>query len=356
MATILVVDDEENLRLTISAFIKAEGHTVFTAENAVDALAMLENQRIDIVFTDIVMPRMSGVQLLEKMRHDAPETLVIIMTGEPTVSTATDALRQGAIDYLVKPVSKPAIMQILYKALHVKELHDEKHRLEIENRHYQDHLEKQIDERTEALNTANEQLVTLLTQLAESFDGIVQALATTNEWRDPYTAGHQRRVAQLSVAIARQLGGSSDDLAKMRVAGLLHDLGKIVVPPEILSKPGKLLAPEFALIKLHPKVGYDILRTIKFAWPIAQIVQQHHLRLDGSGYPKNLLRSKVLFESKILMVADVVEAMSSHRPYRPAFGIKAALHEVEKGAGNRYDRDVVHACIQVYKNKDFQLN
>jgi putative nucleotidyltransferase with HDIG domain len=146
-----------------------------------------------------------------------------------------------------------------------------------------------------------------------AFDGIVQALASTSEWRDPYTAGHQRRVAELAMAITEHLGGSPDDLAKMRVAGLLHDLGKIVVPAEILSKPGKLLLPEFDLIKLHPQVGYEILRNIKFAWPIAQIVRQHHLWLDGTGYP-----GEVLFESRILTVADVVEAMSSHRPYRPA--------------------------------------
>ena len=188
-----------------------------------------------------------------------------------------------------------------------------------------------------------------------AFDGVVQALASTSEWRDPYTAGHQRRVAQLAMAITRQLGGSSDDLTKMRIAGLLHDIGKIVVPAEILSKPGKLLEPEFALIKLHPRVGFEILRNIQFAWPIAQIVQQHHLRLDGTGYAGEILPAEVLFEARILTVADVVEAMSSHRPYRPGLGIDQALREIQQGAGRLYDPDVVAACETIFASASFQF-
>lgn len=350
MATVLIVDDEENLRLTIGKFIANEGHTVFTAEDAREALAILRVQPIDIVFSDIVMPGMTGVQLLEQIHALAPEILVIMMTGEPTVSTATEALRQGAFDYLVKPASKAAILLILEKALQLKNLSDEQQRLELENRHYQDHLERLVNERTEALSVANEQLVKLLSQLNESFDGIVEALASTNEWRDPYTAGHQRRVALLAVAITEQLGGSSDDCNKIRVAGLLHDIGKIVVPSEILSKPGKLLKPEFDLIKLHPQVGFEILSSIKFSWPIARIVQQHHFRIDGSGYPGKIVLSELLFEAKILAVADVVEAMSSHRPYRPALGVEVALREITDRAGILYDPDVANACVQVCQN------
>jgi putative nucleotidyltransferase with HDIG domain len=189
----------------------------------------------------------------------------------------------------------------------------------------------------------------------DAFDGIVQALATIGEWRDPYTAGHQRRVAQLAVAITRELGGSTDDLMKLRIAGLLHDIGKVVVPSEILAKPGKLLSPEFDLIKLHSQVGYEILGKIPFAWPIAPIVQQHHLRLDGTGYAGDAECGAPLFEARILMVADVVEAMMSHRPYRPALGIERALDEIEGGAGQQYDADVVVACARVCRVDGFQL-
>ena len=347
MATILIIDDEENLRLTISQFIKHEGHVVHCAENAQEALALLQAQPIDIVFSDIVMPRMTGVQLLEHVHAMTPDILVIMMTGEPTVTTATEALRHGAFDYLVKPASKTAILRVLEKALQVKALSDEKRRLEKENRHYQDHLEKLVNERAQALTSSNEQLVALLGQLSEIFDGVVQALAATNEWRDPYTAGHQRRVALLAVATTEQLGGSLEDCNKMRVAGLLHDLGKIVVPSEILSKPGKLRTPEFELIKLHPQVGFDILSSIKFSWPIAQIVRQHHFRIDGSGYPGTIPPDELLYEAKILAVADVVEAMISHRPYRPALGVDIALREIQEGAGSRYDPEVVSACVKV---------
>ena len=202
----------------------------------------------------------------------------------------------------------------------------------------------------QALSESEQRFRELLSQLGESFDGIVQALAATNEWRDPYTAGHQRRVAQLAVAITEQLGGSPEDCRKMRVAGLLHDLGKIVVPSEILSKPGKLLTPEFDLIKLHPQVGYDILKSINFAWPIAEIVRQHHFRIDGSGYPGAIAPEELLFEAKILAVADVMEAMTSHRPYRPALGNDAGIGEIRRGAGSHYDRNVVDACIKVYEH------
>jgi PAS domain S-box-containing protein len=190
-------------------------------------------------------------------------------------------------------------------------------------------------------------------KLHQALEGTIQAMALTIEIRDPYTAGHQRRVSKLSCAIARDLGMSEDQIEGIRVAGDIHDIGKIYVPAEILSKPGQITAIEYGIIKTHPQVGYDILKTIKFPWPVALIVLQHHERLDGSGYPLGLSGDQILKEARILTVADIVEAMSSHRPYRPAQGIGKALEEVIKNKGVCYDTDVVEACVKLFQEKNF---
>lgn len=184
-------------------------------------------------------------------------------------------------------------------------------------------------------------------------DGSIQALATTAEIRDPYTAGHERRVAELAAAIAKRMGLTAHQVQGMRVMGFLHDLGKIAVPTEILSKPGKLNTFEFGLIKSHPQTGAEILSKIEFIWPIVEATLQHHERLDGSGYPAGLKNSKIILEARILAVADVVEAMSSHRPYRPALGTEAALNEVQASSGKLYDKDAVAACCHVVRDEGF---
>ncbi|MDD2501733.1 MAG: PAS domain S-box protein [Geobacter sp.] len=182
-------------------------------------------------------------------------------------------------------------------------------------------------------------------------DETVHALATAIEKRDPYTAGHQQRVAQLAQAIAVEMGDFDDDRIKgIHTVGIIHDIGKLYVPNEILSKPGQLMDCEFELIKTHPQAGCEILQKIEFPWPIAQAVQQHHERLDGSGYPAGLVGEDILLEARIVGVADVVEAMSSHRPYRPCKGQKCALQEIEQGRGGAYDSRVVDACLTVFKN------
>jgi PAS domain S-box-containing protein len=193
-------------------------------------------------------------------------------------------------------------------------------------------------------------------KLHQALEGTIQAMALTIEIRDPYTAGHQRRVSKLSCAIARDLGLSEDQIEGIRVAGDIHDIGKIYVPAEILSKPGQITAIEYGIIKTHPQVGYDILKTIKFPWPVALIVLQHHERLDGSGYPLGLSGDQILKEARILTVADIVEAMSSHRPYRPAQGIGKALEEVIQNKGVCYDADVVEACVKLFQEKNFRFD
>ena len=193
-------------------------------------------------------------------------------------------------------------------------------------------------------------------KLHQALEGTIQAMALTIEIRDPYTAGHQRRVSKLSCAIARALGMPEARVEGLRVAGDIHDIGKIYVPAEILSKPGQITAIEYGIIKTHPQVGFDILKTIKFPWPVAQIVLQHHERLDGSGYPLGLSGDQILKESRILTVSDIVEAMSSHRPYRPARGIDEALEEISKNKGRFYDSDVVDACIKLFRENQFKFS
>jgi len=193
-------------------------------------------------------------------------------------------------------------------------------------------------------------------KLERTLEGTVAALASTVEMRDAYTAGHQRRVTSLAEAIAQEMGLSADRIHGLRLAGTVHDLGKITIPAEILSKPGKLSAIEYAFIKTHPQVGYDILKPVKFPWPIADIVLQHHERLDGSGYPNGLKGDAILLEARIIAVADVVESMISHRPYRAALGIDAALDEIQKGKGRLYDPAVVDACVMLFRLGRFKFD
>jgi PAS domain S-box-containing protein/putative nucleotidyltransferase with HDIG domain len=193
-------------------------------------------------------------------------------------------------------------------------------------------------------------------KLRKALAGTIQAMALTVETRDAYTAGHQRRVTNLARSIAQEMGMNENDVDGLRMAGVIHDLGKISVPGEILNKPGKLTNLEFDLIKIHPQTGFDILKNIDFQWPIAQIVLQHHERLDGSGYPHGLRGEDILQEAKILAVSDVVEAMSSHRPYRATLGIDMALEEITKNKNLLYDADIVDTAVDLFTNKDFQFN
>lgn len=193
------------------------------------------------------------------------------------------------------------------------------------------------------------ELIQSFERLKQAMDGTVQAMAFTIETRDPYTAGHQRRVTQLACALAEKMDLSKDVVDGVRMAGDLHDIGKIYVPAEILSKPGKLSEAEYNIIKTHSQVGYDILKTIEFPWPIADIVLQHHERINGSGYPAGLRGKDILLEARILAVADVIEAMATHRPYRPALSIEDALEEISENKGKLYDPKVVDACLKLFE-------
>ncbi|MCK4654546.1 MAG: response regulator [Candidatus Cloacimonetes bacterium] len=202
-----------------------------------------------------------------------------------------------------------------------------------------------------------------ITELKNSYDKLqrlleetVNGLVSAVEMRDPYTAGHQRRVSSLACAIAHEMDLTKDQINGIRIASNVHDIGKIYVPSEILSKPGRLTDVEFDLIKTHPKAGYDILCTIDFPWPVAGIVLQHHERMDGKGYPNRISGKDIIFEARILSVADVVEAISSHRPYRPALGIDYALNEIFTNKGILYDKKAVDVCLKIFKENKFKFD
>ena len=192
-------------------------------------------------------------------------------------------------------------------------------------------------------------------ELFGAMDGITHAMSMVVETRDPYTAGHQKRVADIACAIGRAMELTEWDIKGIRIAGLLHDVGKLAVPAEILTKPGKLNVSEFSIIKSHSQVSYNILELIEFPWPVKEAILQHHERLDGSGYPDGLSGDDIIIGARILGVADVVEAISSHRPYRPALGLEYAMREIIKQRGILYDSKVVDACLKLYEEKDADL-
>ena len=336
MDKVLIVDDEKSIRITLCAILKSEGYDADYAENATTALGMLSEKEYDVVLTDIIMPKVTGIDLLSTIRKISQTLQVIIMTGEPSVDTAVKAVQNDANDYLTKPIRKKELLRAIKNAIQVKNLIDSKARLEEENLYYQKQLEALVKERTSALQQVTGGIIYLLTSVVEA--------------RDPYTAGHQRRVGNLSAEIAKNMGLSSEEIGLVRTIGYIHDIGKISIPAEILAKPGKLSPLEFEMIKIHAQKGYEMLCTASLPSIVCDAVYQHHERCNGSGYPQGLTNNEICKEAKILIVADVVEAMVSHRPYRPALGLDKALEEIKAQSGILFSEDVVQACISLFEN------
>ncbi len=202
---------------------------------------------------------------------------------------------------------------------------------------------------------AEKELRESLASLNKALNGTIHVLSAVSEIRDPYTAGHQKRVGDLAQAIAREMGLDPERVEGIRVGGIIHDIGKLSIPAEILSKPSRLSKFEYEMVKAHPQIGHDILADTDFAWPLAEMALQHHERMDGSGYPQGLKGEAILLDARILAVADVIEAMASHRPYRPTLGIEAALEEIEKNSGLLYDAEVVSACLRLFREEGYRL-
>jgi putative two-component system response regulator len=340
-SNVLVVDDERSVRRFIGEILEMSGFTCLVAGDGKKARRYLKEHTFDLVLCDQNMPGESGIDLVRYVREAYPHTAVMMVTAVDDPAIAKTAMEIGSYGYIIKPFKHNEIIINVQNALRRREL-------EIESREHRDNLEKMVQKRTEALQNS-------LSNLRKSLEDTIRAMAMTVDSRDPYTAGHQKRVAELATAIGKDLGFSEDQLDGLRMAGVIHDLGKICVPSEILSKPGKINDYEFGLIKNHVQVGYDILKEIDFPWPIAQVVHQHHERMDGSGYLQGLCGDEILMEARVIGVADVVEAMAPHRPYRPALGIDKALEEISRNRATSYDPLVVDACMELFHSKEFQF-
>jgi len=334
--SILAVDDTPASLKLLTDLLKEDGYEVRAAINGELALHAASLNPPELVLLDIRMPEMDGYEVCRRLKaqpstRDVP---VIFVSAATESDEKVQGFSVGAIDYVTKPYQRNELLARVHTHLELNRL-----------RH---HLEDLVDERTTELRESERKLRTSL------IDSIT-ALASTLEMRDPYTAGHQRRVSQLAMAIGKELHLSKEQIEGIQLAGVVHDVGKIRIPAEILSKPGRLAPLEFELIKQHSQSGYEILKSIDFPWPIAQIVLQHHERLNGSGYPQALKGEQILLEAKIIAVADVVESMTSHRPYRPGLGIDAALHEIELNKGELYEPEAVEACIRLFRELSFAL-
>lgn len=365
---VLTVDDDDGVRGVITTFLEDNDFTVFQAENGRKGLDIIRNEGPDLVLLDLCMPEMNGFEVLSAATRESPDIPMIVISGQRMIEDAIKALKLGAWDYVTKPILDTAVLRhAVSRAL-------ERARLLRENRRYKEHLEEEVQKRTVELEERSSQLEKATTSLQKeieerirsdeelqksminlrkALEGTIRVVASTVEVRDPYTAGHQRRVAHLARDIASEMGLSGEIIDGVYMAGVVHDLGKICVPAEILSKPTELNTIEFNLIKTHPQVGFDLLKTIDFPWPIARIVLQHHEKINGSGYPNGLAGDEILLEARILTVADVVEAMASHRPYRPSRGTDKALDEISRNSGRFYDPEVADVCLKLFLEKGY---
>lgn len=341
---ILVVEDDQLVRKCMSTFLERKGFTIIEAENGEVGLKLLDREQPDLLLLDLRMPVMDGIEVLKHLSGRLDEFPAIVTSGVGTIDDAIKSLRFGAWDYLTKPINN---METLLHAIH-KAL--ERRDLILEHKQYRVHLEKEVKKRTEKLRLSEQ-------SLKESLLGTINVVATVVEMRDPYTAGHQKRVADLALEIAGKMGLDELQQEGLLQAAIIHDLGKVAVPSEILAKPGRLSELEYSLVQTHVEVGYNILtkNNVEFPWPIATIVRQHHERYNGSGYPFGITNEEILLEAKILAVADVVEAMASHRPYRHALGIDPALAEIRKNRGILYEPDVVDNCLRVFQEDNYNF-
>lgn len=349
---VLLIEDNPNDTELIRRMLAMSRRATFDLEcfdRLSTRLERLDKGDIDLILLDIGPPDSQGLDTFIRAYKHAPGVPIIVLTSLDNETLALKAVHEGAQDYQLKgEVNSHLLEHSIFYAIEHKQLQEELRR-------HCDHLEEIVNERTAELKQEIAKHKKTLEKLRRMVGEIVQAMALAVEAKDPYTAGHQQRVADLARAIATEMGLLEDQIDGIRIAGLIHDLGKISVPGEILNKPGLLNDPEFRMIKFHAQISYDILKEIEFPWPVARIALAHHERIDGSGYPNGLKGEEILLEARILAVADVVEAMSSHRPYRPALGIDKALEEISKNKGILYDPQVVDACLRVFLEKGYKF-
>jgi putative two-component system response regulator len=356
MARVLVVDDVEENTYLLDSLLRGHGYEVDRASNGSQALELAKKSPPDMVISDILMPVMDGFALCREWHKDEQLRGVPFIFYTATYTDPKDeafALGVGADRFIVKPTDPTVFMAIIEEALAnhagaskarpTAEVQAE----EIFLKQYNEALVRKLEDKLDELKLVNIALEHTCGKLDRIFLQTVNALASAMTQRDAYTARHQRRCAELAAALAEKMGSSKDDIEGMRVAALLHDIGKLAVPAEVLVKPETLSDIEWTLIRNHVNVGYDIIRQIEFPWPVADVVRQHHERLDGSGYPRGISGGEILRGSRILAVVDVVEAMTSHRPYRPARPLEQALDEIMRNRSKLFDPDVAAACNEL---------
>lgn len=347
---ILIIDDDKSILDVIGAMLDAIGFdTVVSAVSGAEGIAVFEEYAPPIVLLDIDLPDAMGLDLMDHIKTMYPPSQIIIITGTTCNDFVVSALRKGACDFITKPITLEILKHSVLQCL-------EKHDLVKENQIYQHHLEDLVKERTENLAETNEKLAVANNDLNEVLYKTVEALSRTMEIRDPYTAGHQKRVTALAIKMAEHYGLDEIQIENIRLASLLHDIGKFYVPQELLVKPVRLNDTELKLIKKHAVEGYHIISDIPFDAPIATMVLHHHERIDGSGYPNGLKGDEICLEAQIIGVADMVEAMSSHRPYRAALGYRKAIEELTAGSGTKYASKVVDACVAVFETYDYNID
>ncbi len=333
---ILIVDDNST-NIDILVHTLRDKYQIGIAKNGKKALEYAFNYNPGLILLDIMMPDMDGYEVCKRLKEDerTRDIAVIFISAMNDVSDKTKGFELGAVDFITKPFNSAEVNARVKTHLSIISMQEE-----LSNRNII--LEKKVAEKTKLINQILDSTIMVMARMAES--------------TDPYTAGHQARVSKLAFLIARHMGLDSNKSDAIRTAGLLHDIGKIRIPVSVLSRPGVLLDEEFDLIRVHPVVSYELLSKIPFPGNVARIAYEHHERLDGSGYPLGISGDEILPESKIVSVADVMEAMSSHRPYRPAKGDKAALDELVKHSGIWYDPEVVKVCVSIYENDKFTFS
>lgn len=354
-ASILIVDDEETIRELLLEGLGSEGYNCKSCSNAPEAMKLLKQETFDLLLSDIDMPGVSGVQLLQDVKTAKHNLDVIMVTGVVDTETAINAIRLGATDYVTKPFNLDEVLLIIERTL-------EKRRLIRENLDYQRNLEVRVQERTSELEKKNQEIEELFTELKVAFDevrqsyqDILEALMAALDTRDTETQGHSLRVAEYTVTIARVMDVVEPELTHIRRGSLLHDVGKIGIPDAILRKPAKLTEEEWVEMRKHPEIGYQMLQGIKFLEQSLPIVISHQERFDGTGYPRKLAGDQIPMGARIFAAADTLDAMTSNRPYRAALPYEVAHEEIVKYSGKQFDPRVVKAFCSIPKDEWNQI-
>lgn len=347
MAKILYIDDEELIRLPACDYLEDQGHEVHAAATGREGLEMWRELRPDIVLSDLRMPDGDGFYVVRSLAAQSPETPVVIISGTGSVSEAVASMRLGAWDYLTKPVRDMQVLSDMVDSMLAKA---RSRRLTALHKQLLERQNKKLAAEVERWTEAHAQT---LDRLEQTLSMSIRSLAQTVKEKDPYTAGHNERVARIAVSLGTVLGMDSDQRESLFTAGILHDIGKIGVPEAILNKPSALDSDEYEQIKTHVACGHRILADIPFRGPVAEIVLQHHERFDGSGYPSGFVASEIRPEARVLAVADVFEALSSKRPYREAMPQEQAWDYIREHSGKLFCPWCV-AALRVVLDRSFE--